>query len=124
MSASPSFIKRSPRAHGAHRFQELRKENALVMDSSPHFNWLVVLVAVLSSMTVVPPVNAQDCRQSSQDCDAKQVLSNFPVFNVYVTSDPEPTKYCERYERTSLSDDGTTAEYDIVYRDANGDDTP
>ncbi|XP_077523784.1 uncharacterized protein LOC144134840 [Amblyomma americanum] len=94
------------------------------MNSSQHFNWLIVLVAVLASMTVVPPVNAQDCRQSSQDCNAKQVLSNFPVFNVYVTSDPEPKKYCERYDRTSLSDDGTTAEYDVVYRDANGDDTP
>ncbi|KAK8771892.1 hypothetical protein V5799_024865, partial [Amblyomma americanum] len=47
-----------------------------------------------------------------------QVLLDFPLFTAQVTSDPQPATNCERYERTSLSDDGTTAEYDLAYTNA------
>ncbi|XP_049526021.1 uncharacterized protein LOC125946569 [Dermacentor silvarum] len=86
-----------------------------------------IFVGILVATVTVPMdivTDAQDCQKSPQDCSATQVLSDFTVFNTYVTSDPNPTKFCERYDQTSLSDDGNTAEYDLVYRDATGSDEP
>nr|XP_050037665.1 uncharacterized protein LOC126534433 [Dermacentor andersoni] len=86
-----------------------------------------LFASVIAATTTVPMsivTDAQDCQQSPQDCSATQVLSDFSLFNTYVTSDPNPSKFCERYDQTSLSDDGSTAQYDLVYRDAAGSGDP
>ncbi|XP_077523735.1 uncharacterized protein LOC144134780 isoform X1 [Amblyomma americanum] len=94
------------------------------MDFFKLFNFLVISAAAVASMTSIRCAHAQDCMESPADCDATQVLSDFPLFDAQATSDLKPKKYCGRYERMSLSDDGNTAQYKVVYVDASANNTP
>ncbi|XP_077523738.1 uncharacterized protein LOC144134784 [Amblyomma americanum] len=92
------------------------------MHSFKRFN-IIFTVAVLATVITFPCFCARDCRQNPRECGAMQVLSDFAVLDDLATSDLEPSVYCDMYEKLSLSEDGTKAQYTLVYRNV-GDTTP
>ncbi|KAK8780625.1 hypothetical protein V5799_018034 [Amblyomma americanum] len=97
-------------------------QRALGMHSFKRFN-IIFTVAALATVITVPCFCARDCRQNPRECGAMQVLSDFAVLDELATSDLEPSVYCDMYEKLSLSEDGTKAQYTLVYRNV-GDTTP
>lgn len=93
------------------------------MLSRNSFNQLLI-GAVIAVVATVVTCSVQDCQQNPCDCDAPQVLANYNLINVRISSSPSPPKLCEQYVRTSLSADGRTAEYNYTYRNAGADDNP
>ncbi|KAL1442165.1 hypothetical protein MTO96_030914 [Rhipicephalus appendiculatus] len=87
------------------------------MDVGKMLKLVATLVAVTASA-------GQDCQQSPQDCNAMRLLSNITSFNTYATSSPAPRKFCPRYDRTSISEDGRTVEYNLVYTNSTESDDP
>uniref|UniRef100_A0A023G5A6 Putative secreted protein n=1 Tax=Amblyomma triste TaxID=251400 RepID=A0A023G5A6_AMBTT len=93
------------------------------MGLSKRLNLLIISVVALASMMTVPCIRGQDCQQSPKDCSATKILSDFPLLYDQATSISNNPTYCERYERTSLSEDGTIANYDASYIYYSGDGT-
>ncbi|XP_077521143.1 uncharacterized protein LOC144132536 isoform X2 [Amblyomma americanum] len=58
-----------------------------------------------------------------QDSNAASVLIDFYTINVMLKSERNLTRFCERYERMVLSDDGRTAWYSYTYTSAGNDDS-
>uniref|UniRef100_A0A023G343 Putative secreted protein n=1 Tax=Amblyomma triste TaxID=251400 RepID=A0A023G343_AMBTT len=89
-----------------------------------HSQQSVISIVTLALAMTVSCTRAQDCQQSPESCDSEEILSNYLWLNDVATSYPENPTNCERYERTSLSDDGKTAHYNFVYTERGGDTTP
>ncbi|XP_077536629.1 uncharacterized protein LOC144148983 [Haemaphysalis longicornis] len=93
------------------------------MLSKKSFNRL--LIGALTAVALgVGVCRAQDCQANPDDCDAAKLLVDYNLTNVRVSSSPSPEKICEQYVKTSLSEDGHTAEFNYTYRYPGADDSP
>ncbi|XP_077523689.1 uncharacterized protein LOC144134717 [Amblyomma americanum] len=83
------------------------------------------IVAVLAIAAVLITFNhAENCTEGEKECLTSRLLEGGETAVIALTSDPEPQQFCQRFQRTSISQHGNEATYNVTFREAASRDTP
>uniref|UniRef100_A0A023G580 Putative secreted protein n=1 Tax=Amblyomma triste TaxID=251400 RepID=A0A023G580_AMBTT len=93
------------------------------MSPKENFNSLFVAVVTVTAL-LIPTNHAEYCPEGQETCLTEPLLRNASVVTIVMTNDPQPEQLCQRFQRTSISEDNNVATYDVTFRNASCDGTP